>query len=204
MSRVEVRDVGRSDIGRAAAALADAFLDDPVWRAMGPRGRRHRRLASRAAFAGMLSASRRYAGIVRGAWVDGRLEGAAIAFDGADWPLRRRAVLFELGWLLVAGPGPVRRGSRDDEAMRAVHPSYPHHYLWILGVAPAHQGRGLGRALVAPLVEASERARVPLYLETATPENLPFYGSLGFAVQGEVTLPSGPPMWLMERPAGDG
>ena len=34
------------------------------------------------------------------------------------------------------------------EAMEAVHPSDPHHYLMLLGVVPARQGTGVGSALL--------------------------------------------------------
>ena len=37
--------------------------------------------------------------------------------------------------------------------MRATHAEHPHDYLWFLGVEPAQQGRGIGRALMAELHE---------------------------------------------------
>jgi hypothetical protein len=33
------------------------------------------------------------------------------------------------------------------------HPHQPHEYLWFVGVVPAAQGRGLGSALMAPVLE---------------------------------------------------
>ena len=110
-------------------------------------------------------------------------------------------MIWELGWLGVAGPLPASRGMRNDRAMRALHPTYPHMYLWFLGVAPSHHGTGVGRALLAELHADSERLGVPTYLETGTPSNVPFYERGGYEVVGEIEMPVGPRMWRMERPA---
>jgi hypothetical protein len=40
---------------------------------------------------------------------------------------------------------------------------------------------------------------VPAYLETGTERNVSFYVRHGFRVTEELTLPKGPPMWLMWR-----
>ena len=49
------------------------------------------------------------------------------------------------------------------------------------------------------LDEATERG-VPIYLETASPENVPYYRSFGFEVTGEAPLPGRSRMWFMYRP----
>jgi ribosomal protein S18 acetylase RimI-like enzyme len=83
--------------------------------------------------------------------------------------------------------------------LTAAHPHDPHFYLFILGVDPAAQGRGLGRALVAPVLTRCDRERLPAYLETANEKNLGFYSSLGFATVGEHQIPDGPHLWFMRR-----
>ena len=68
--------------------------------------------------------------------------------------------------------------------------STPHFYLEAVGVEPLHQGKGLGRALVQAGISRADETRVPCYLETYNPNNLGFYGSLGFSVVGsEKALP---------------
>ena len=47
----------------------------------------------------------------------------------------------------------------------------------------------------------ADDAEVPAYLWTANPANLPYYGSHGFEVMSEATIPGGAPNWFMERPA---
>lgn len=202
---VEISAARRSDLGAVAPVLAQAFLDDPVWVATGPSHRRHRALANRASFWGIAQASRRHGARIRIAHAPGARRpvlGATIAFEPGTWPIPDSAAVWELGWALVAGPGPLRRGLRDDRAMRAAHVEHPHVYLWFIGVDPASHGRGVGRALMAELHEDSDRLGLPTYLETGTDDNVGFYRALGYEPRGEIHLPSGPRMWKLERPVG--
>lgn len=191
--------------GRAAAArvLGEAFLDDPVWAAIGPRRRAHRRLSNRVSFAGIVAGSRRHGARIRVARTDGgEIVGASVAFEPGHWPIPAGSLVWELAWLLAAGPLPAWRGLRDDRAMRAEHVSHPHVYLWFLGVDPAWHGGGAGRALLADLHARAEALGVPTFLETGSRANIGFYERAGYAVIGELAMPSGPTMWRMERPAG--
>ncbi len=184
-----------------ARVLGEAFLDDPVWSAIGPHLRSHRRIANRVSFAGILTGSRRQEARITVARSGAEIIGASVAFRPGRWPIPGGSAIWELGWLLIAGPLPAWRGMRDDRAMRSSHVTHPHMYLWFLGVAPKHQGRGVGRALLADLHGESDVAGVPTYLETASAENVAFYRRDGYEKLGEVRMPSGPRMWRMERPA---
>lgn len=185
--------------------LGDAFLDDPVWSAIGPRRRGHRRFANRVSFAGILAGSRRHGARIRAARsAAGDLVGVTVAFAPGSWPLPHGSLVWELGWLAVAGPLPAMRGFRDDREMRAHHVSHPHMYLWFIGVDPGYHGSGVGRALLADLHAEADSIGVPTFLETATPQNVSFYEGGGYEVLGEIAMPSGPRMWRMERPAARG
>jgi GNAT superfamily N-acetyltransferase len=79
------------------------------------------------------------------------------------------------------------------------HPHDRHLYLAVLGVDPDRQGTGVGSALLAPALELCDRERLPAYLETGKERNIAFYGRHGFRVIERLTLPAGPPAWLMRR-----
>jgi len=80
------------------------------------------------------------------------------------------------------------------------HPKEPHYYLPFLGVKPQWQGRGLGSALLAPILERCDREHMPAFLEASTPRNRAMYERHGFAVTEEFRLGKGaPPQWRMWR-----
>ena len=76
----------------------------------------------------------------------------------------------------------------------------PHWYLWVLGVDPDAQGRGIGGGLLRPTLERASADGVPCYLETQTESNVAFYRKRGFDVLDEAREPVGDlPIWFMAR-----
>lgn len=200
-SSFEIGTIAGGEMWATARVLARAFIDDPISSAIGPRRRAHRRVASPLSFMGVLIASHRHGGTIRAARdADGAVLGASISFEPGSWPIPEGAAAYELGWLLLAGPAPVRRGLDFDRRIRAAHPVHPHCYLWFLAVDPAAQGRGVGRALLGELHRDSAEHEVTSYLETGKFENVAYYASNGYEVVGDLKLATGQPMWLMERP----
>jgi ribosomal protein S18 acetylase RimI-like enzyme len=81
-----------------------------------------------------------------------------------------------------------------------IHPDDPPHwYLAILGTDPAAQGRGLGSAMIAPVLAECDRDGLGAYLESSRKTNIDFYSRHGFRVTGERRLPRGPRLWPMWR-----
>jgi len=100
----------------------------------------------------------------------------------------------------LTGDGGVRYAAFWDW-LDAHVPGEPCWFLDLVGVAPAAQGRGLGRALVRHGLERARADGCPAFLETGTPRNVPFYESLGFQVVGERQAPdAGPVIWFMQTP----
>jgi GNAT superfamily N-acetyltransferase len=99
----------------------------------------------------------------------------------------------------------VVRGRRRIQAARLffevdrLHPKEPHWYLALLATDPSAQGRGLGSALLAPVLEECDREGVLAYCETQKFENVAWYARSGFTVSGEVRLPGTPTVWLLRR-----
>ena len=80
------------------------------------------------------------------------------------------------------------------------HPAEPHYYLPFIGVAPGWQGRGLGSAVMEPILERCDRERMPAYLDATTDRNRALYERLGFRITEEFSLGKGaPPLWRMWR-----
>jgi ribosomal protein S18 acetylase RimI-like enzyme len=77
----------------------------------------------------------------------------------------------------------------------------PHRYLWVLGVRPEHQGRGLGTRLLEAGLAVSDGAGLPTYLETFSERCVAFYERYGFEVRQAAEMPpAGTRWWSMVRP----
>jgi ribosomal protein S18 acetylase RimI-like enzyme len=130
-----------------------------------------------------------------------RLVGVAVTFDWEAWPPPEPvSTLLDAPSFVLAGPWAAVRGARADATMKRAHFHEPHLYLWQLAVAPRAQRSGVGRVLLERVIADADDAGTPVYLETAKPDNVPYYRSFGFVETGRETLPRGAPLWLMLRP----
>ena len=103
------------------------------------------------------------------------------------------------GMVRVFGRG-LARAQRGLTVMESGHPTAPHYYLDSLGVEPEWQGRGLGSALMGPVLERCDVERMPAYLNAGSPGSRDLYLRHGFQVTEEFALPDdGPPLWRMWR-----
>ena len=79
-------------------------------------------------------------------------------------------------------------------------PKTPHWYLSPLGVEPSLQGKGIGCALLQPILKRCDQDHLPAYLETQKERNVRFYEHRGFKVKERIKLPYGAPdTWCMLR-----
>ena len=96
--------------------------------------------------------------------------------------------------------GAVKRALGASDLMQKEHPKVPHLYLFAIGTRKAARGKGLGKALMAPVLEAADRDRLPCYLENSNPANTGFYRSHGFERMKLFEAgPGGPPLEAMWR-----
>jgi GNAT superfamily N-acetyltransferase len=85
------------------------------------------------------------------------------------------------------------------EQMDRYHPPDPCWYLPLIGVDPAHQGRGCGSALLKYALTRCDRDGMPAYLESSNPRNVPLYQRHGFEIIGQIQAGSSPTMIPMLR-----
>ena len=93
----------------------------------------------------------------------------------------------------------MSRAARGVQVMESNHPSEPHFYLDSLGVKPAGQRKGVGSALLQPVLDRCDREGVPAYLNAGSPRSRDLYLRHGFEVTEVFELPDGPPLWRMWR-----
>jgi ribosomal protein S18 acetylase RimI-like enzyme len=108
-----------------------------------------------------------------------------------------RQSLFMCGW---RGLMAIMSAHRLLEERLKHHVPEPNYYLSILGVDPARQGRGIGSALMRPILERCDREDIPASLATNLERNVRLYERNGFRVVDEVPIPGTTiPTWFMRR-----
>lgn len=189
----DVSAVVPADRARAVATVALAFASDPMMRWSFPD-------------------PDRYFGVAR-AFIDA-FGGHAVDHGSADQAGDFAAVALwlppgvapngEVMGAIIEANMPADRlqdGGGLVEQMNRFHPKEPHWYLPLIGADPAQQGKGFGTALLEYAMHRCDQDRLPAYLESSSPKNVPLYERFGFEVMGTIQQGSSPPLIPMFRPA---
>jgi GNAT superfamily N-acetyltransferase len=193
----KVRVAGPDDIPAMALALGRAFADDPIFEFLVPGIAAAERARRATPFFAVDTKLR-----VRtaSAWTTPDRVGAALWAPPGKWRTSL-ADSVRLAWPILRGTR--GRGLRPMGVLSTIekaHPRQPHWYLAVLGTDPDHQGRGIGAALMAPVLERCDEEGLPAFLESSKESNIPYYERFGFRVERELELGKGAPsVWPMWR-----
>jgi GNAT superfamily N-acetyltransferase len=192
----DVRKATAADVDGLSRALARAFWDDPVLPWLYPGTKR---------LEGFFRGYELKLHLPHGAvYTTDDLAGGAIWAPPNEWRTSARDLVRVAPRLLWYTGTRLVRSIRTMTAVESKHPKEPHWYLAALGTDPSHQGKGVGTALMQPILDRCDTDGEPAYLESSKESNIPFYRRFGFEVTGEIQLPNGPmvwPMWRDPRPA---
>lgn len=207
-----MRDRGEQLIARAEAAelpaigamLGRAFAENPVARACLGHCSVEDRLAKVSRLNLGLARAAMRAGEVAVRREGGAILGAQLSFAPGHWPLDLRSWLAMAWGAIGTGWRGLERYSVYDQHVSPLHPREPHLYLWVLGVEPGAQGRGIGSAFLRALGERADRERWPAYLETDRETSVRLYQRHGFVIENELTIAplGGVKTWTMRRSPG--
>lgn len=110
------------------------------------------------------------------------------------YPDKKRTTLRSFGRDLslvfnVLGISRTAKVIRKESMVKKHHPaSEKIFYLWFIGVHKDNQHQGIGKKLLQQLIHYSREQNRPIYLETSTPVNVPWYEQFGFEVYAEEEL----------------
>lgn len=188
-------------VDEGARVLARAFHDDPLQTYVLPDPDQRARV-SPAHFAALLRYGLKFGEVLTTA---DAIAGVVVWLPPDGWEITpERIADSDLGRLdALMG---AEAAARFLDAIGFLEPFHhrdmpePHWFTMVIGVDPSQQGRGVGQALLAPLLARADADGLPCYLETAQPANVPFYRRFGFEVLVEATEPrSGLPVWTFRR-----
>jgi GNAT superfamily N-acetyltransferase len=187
-----LRRATAEDVHRLKAVLAEAFFEDPVLGWLMPDDSK-RRARLRRFFAIEL----RHLALPRGrVWTTSDLTGAALSLPPGAWRVPLRVTLLEGSAFGVH----LSRAARLGAAMEWRHVRESHYYVRDVGVHPDMQGKGLGSALLRPMLDRCDWEGLPAYLEASSERNAALYERLGFQLTDELRIAGSPPLRLMLRP----
>jgi len=189
-----------SQVPAAAQMLARAFHDDPLLRyVISDQHERARMLPSL------------YERMIRFGMLEGEVHATADAPEGvaiwlppnAKWSRENIEASGMHEFATLIGNDAYQRYrdvvSREWQARLREIPG-PGWYLFILGVEPRVQRRGLGGALMRPILERADIEQVVCYLETENERNVAFYLRQGFdLIVSEEAGASGVRFWTFSR-----
>ena len=92
----------------------------------------------------------------------------------------------------------------DAAQCEAHRPAEPHWYLYMVAVAPAARGRGIGGRLLGHGLKRVDAEGLPAHLESTTPGSRRLYERFGFRQVAELAGSGLPVYWAMTRPARTG
>jgi ribosomal protein S18 acetylase RimI-like enzyme len=118
-------------------------------------------------------------------------------------PDKKRTTFQALIWdaklaFSVIGVDRVSKVLARESKIKSFHPREPFSYLWFIGVAAENQNKGKGSRLLRELIEHSEQAQRPIYLETSVERNIDWYRQNGFEIFKSLELSY--TLYLLRRP----
>lgn len=194
--------VRKKDIPGAVAVIREAFRDDPVWKEIFKDETKldqkldafyETPLRYCLKYGKVFATSENLEGIA--AWLPGEyaeITPCKMIFSGAIVPVIR------MGSRMTKKMKPIFKPIQEDRKEHMEGRSFI--YLQIIGVAPEHQGKGYGKDLLRAVIEDSEDAGLPVYLETETEDNVKMYERFGFRLIRLINIPAvNLPLWGMVR-----
>jgi GNAT superfamily N-acetyltransferase len=197
VSSVVVRRAYDPDASAVLEVLERSLGDDPFVRWLA----RSRRRAVRSYLSLMLERIAFPKGIVHVALRDGAPIAAALWAPPKTFELSAGESLRLLPTMLtVIGPWRFTKVAATLDDVERARPPEPRWLLTLLGTVPEERGRGVGSAVLAPILAQCDSERAVAVCETSERRNLGFYARQGFTPTAERRLsPDGPPSWTLKR-----
>jgi len=110
--------------------------------------------------------------------------------DFTMWRMIRSGILL---YIFGIGTKTISRMMSVGDYLVSIHKryaSFPHLYVWYIGVNPEFQGKGYGSTLIKAMLDRADSEQLPCYLETQTEENVALWEHYGFKVIYETVIPS--------------
>ncbi|WP_276365566.1 GNAT family N-acetyltransferase [Chryseolinea sp. H1M3-3] len=122
-------------------------------------------------------------------WMSEDLQACALILFEDKKRTSLRTILWDLKLAFsVIGLNRVSAVLKRESMIKNHHPKNPFAYLWFIGVSPSNQNKGIGSSFIQEVIQECDRKNRPIYLETSTKKNIPFYQKFGFEIFQSLNL----------------
>ncbi|MBD1424062.1 GNAT family N-acetyltransferase [Sphingobacterium arenae] len=90
--------------------------------------------------------------------------------------------------LSAIGISGIGKAIKREAMIKKKQPKEKMAYLWFIGVNPLYQHLGIGSNLLKEVLANATKNGLPVYLETSTQKNLPWYQRFGFRIYDKLVL----------------
>ena len=100
-----------------------------------------------------------------------------------------KSILLDMKLIISCiGLSNVTKAMDREARIKKLQPTDLMYYLWFIGVDPKEQNRGIGSGLLGEIIKEGFSKGRPVYLETSTVKNIPWYEKFGFKIYNELDL----------------
>jgi GNAT superfamily N-acetyltransferase len=100
-----------------------------------------------------------------------------------------KSILLDIKLIISCiGLSKIKKAMDRETKIKKLQPKDLKYYLWFIGVDPKEQNKGIGSTLLSEVINDSLSKQRPIYLETSTLKNIPWYEKFGFKIYNELDL----------------
>jgi hypothetical protein len=123
-----------------------------------------------------------FKGIISGEiYYDEKNQACAIILDKHKSKTTIKSIIWDIRLLFQRiGVNNIIKVLKREKELKKLQPKNPFLHLWYLGVSVKNQGLGIGSNLIQEIIKDTEVKKLPIFLETSTKRNFPFYEKNGF------------------------
>ncbi|HEY5463239.1 MAG TPA: GNAT family N-acetyltransferase [Hanamia sp.] len=109
-----------------------------------------------------------------------------------------KSVLLDIKLIVSCiGISNIKKAMKRESKIKELQPKKLMYYLWFIGVYSDKQNKGIGSSLIKEVIDEAHSRQRPVYLETSTLKNIPWYERFGFKIYNELNL--GYPLFFMKK-----
>jgi len=193
---IEIRELRRHELTAAAALIAQAMRDDPIYRAVFGLDADHRLERLHRFFAALLPVMNQ---APLSAWESGQLVGIVSFFPpGTCWPSLAAQVRIAYR-MLTPNLAELWRLWQWLHASAAHEPGGRYCNVGAVAVAVDRQHQGIGGRLLQAFCARMDAQGESAFLETDKASSVRFYARFGFEVTGNADVLRTPNWWMLRR-----